>query len=57
MAESLDPDDFDNPPAPSRYRFNYLSTERVGNVLEGGTVLFTQLLDTNDTFEVRSTFD
>lgn len=50
-------DDFDNPPPPPRYLYKYLSAERVGNVLEGGTVRFTPLLDTNDTFEVRSTFD
>lgn len=50
-------DDFDNPPPPPRLLYKYLSAERVGNVLEGGTVRFTPLLDTNDTFEVRSTFD
>lgn len=50
-------DDFDNPSPPPRYLYKYLSAERVGNVLEGGTVRFTPLLDTNDTFEVRSTFD
>lgn len=50
-------DDFDNPPPPSRYLYKYLSAERVGNVLEGGAVRFKPLLDTNDTFEVRSTFD
>ena len=50
-------DDFENPPPPPRYLYKYLSAERVGNVLEGGTVRFTPLLDTNDTFEVRSTFD
>jgi len=50
-------DDFDNPPPPPCFLYKYLSAERVGNVLEGGTVRFTPLLDTNDTFEVRSTFD
>lgn len=50
-------DDFDNPPPPPRFLYKYLSAERVGNVLEEGTVRFTPLLDTNDTFEVRSTFD
>lgn len=50
-------DYFDNPPPPPRYLYKYLSAERVGNVLESGTVRFTPLLDTNDTFEVRSTFD
>lgn len=48
--------DFDNPPPP-RFLYKYLSAERVGNVLEGGTVRFTPLLNTNDTFEVRSTFN
>ncbi|MEP3296829.1 MAG: DUF2971 domain-containing protein, partial [Pseudoruegeria sp.] len=37
--------------------YKYLSAERVGNVLEGGTVRFTPLMNTNDTFEIRSTFD
>lgn len=50
-------DDFDNPPPPPRFLYKYLAAERVENVLEGGTVRFTPLLDTNDTFEVRSTFD
>lgn len=54
---SFDLDKFDNSPPPPRYLFKYLSAERVGNVLEGGTVRFTPLLDTNDTFEVRSTFE
>jgi Protein of unknown function (DUF2971) len=54
---SLDFDKAENPPLPPRYLYKYLSAERVGNVLEGGTVRFTPLLDTNDTFEVRSTFD
>jgi hypothetical protein len=57
MAESFDLDDFDNSPPPPRYLYKYLTAERIGNVLEGGTVRFTPLLDTNDTFEVRSTFD
>ncbi|MFC0340241.1 DUF2971 domain-containing protein [Paracoccus niistensis] len=49
--------DFDNPPLPPRFLYKYLSAERVGNVLEEGTVRFTPLLNTNDTFEIRSTFD
>lgn len=57
MAETFDLDDFDKPPPPPRYLYKYLSAERVGNVLEGGTVRFTPLMNTNDTFEVRSTFD
>lgn len=55
--ETFDLDAFDNPPPPPRFLYKFLSAERVGNVLEGGTVRFTPLLDTNDTFEVRSTFD
>lgn len=57
MAKTLDLDDFDNPPPPPRYLYKYLSAERVGNVLEGGTVRFTPLMNTNDSFEVRATFD
>lgn len=57
MAETFDLDDFDNPPPPPRFLYKYLSAERVGNVLEGGTVRFTPLINTNDTFEVRSTFE
>lgn len=56
MVDPFELDDFDTPPPP-RYLYKYLSAERVGNVLEGGTVRVTPLLDTNDTFEVRSTFD
>lgn len=56
MVDAFELDDFDTPPPP-RYLYKYLSAERVGNVLEGGAVRFTPLLDTNDTFEVRSTFD
>jgi hypothetical protein len=54
---SFDVDKFYSPPRPPRYLYKYLSAERAGNVLEGGTVRFAQLLDTNDTFEVRSTFN
>lgn len=57
MAESFDLDDFDNPPPPPRYLYKYLSVDRIGNVLEGRTVRFTPLMNTNDSFEVRSTFD
>ncbi len=46
MAETFDLDDFDNPPPPPRYLYKYLSAERVGNVLEGGTVRFTPLMNT-----------
>ncbi|MFV0513593.1 MAG: hypothetical protein ACK5MY_08200 [Jhaorihella sp.] len=57
MADTFDPDGFDNPPPPPRYLYKYLSAERVGNVLEGGTVRFTPLMNENDIFEVRSTFE
>ncbi len=53
---SIEIDDFDTPPAPPRHLYKYLSADRIGNVLEGGTVRFTALLNTNDSFEVRSTF-
>lgn len=49
-------DDGDSP-VPPRFLYKYLSAERVGNVLERGMVRFTPLINTNDTFEVRSTFD
>lgn len=44
-------------PSPPRILYKYLSSDRASNVLEEGTVRFTPLLNTNDTFEVRSTFD
>ena len=50
-------DDFENSPPPPQYLYKYLSAERVGNVLEGGMVRFTPLMNTNDPFEVRSTFE
>jgi hypothetical protein len=53
---SFEIDDFDNPPDPPRHLYKYLSADRIVNVLEGGTVRFTALLNTNDSFEVRSTF-
>lgn len=49
--------DFDNMRSPPRFLYKYLSSERVGNVLDGGTVRFAPLLDTNGTFEDRSIFD
>lgn len=55
--DTLSPEDFDSPSPPPRFLYKYLSAERVGNVLEEGTIRFTPLLDTNDTFEVRSTFN
>lgn len=42
------------PPPPLLYK--YLSAERVENVLRQRTVRFTPMLNTNDSFEVRSTF-
>lgn len=53
---SLDLDGFDDPPPPPRHLFKYLSVARIQNVLEQGTVRFTPLMNTNDSFEVRSTF-
>lgn len=55
--DKFTPNDLDSSPSPPRFLYKYLSAERVGNVLEGGAVRFTRLLNTNDTFEVRSTFD
>jgi len=50
------PEDFklSDPPPPVLYK--YMVAERVADVLEGGMVRFTHLLDTNDSFEVRKTF-
>lgn len=53
---SFDPDSFDDPPSPPKHLFKYLSVARIQNVLEQGTVRFTPLMNTNDTFEIRSTF-
>lgn len=53
---SLDLDKFDDPPPPPRHLFKYLAVARIQNVLEQGTVRFTPLMNTNDSFEVRSTF-
>ena len=55
--DGISPDDFENSPPPPRFLYKYLAAERIGNVLVDGTVRFTPLLNTNDTFEVRSTFD
>lgn len=49
-------DDFDPPPAPPPLLYKYLIADRITNVLDEGTVRFTQLLHTNDSFEVRTTF-
>lgn len=56
MSEAFDLDRFDNPPPPPSILYKYLSPERVGNVLESKTVRFTPLMNTNDSFEVRTTF-
>jgi len=50
------PEDFklSDPPPPVLYK--YMVAERVADVLERGTVRFTHLVDTNDSFEVRKTF-
>lgn len=36
--------------------YKYLSAERIESVLVGRTIRFTPIINTNDTFEVRSTF-
>ena len=50
------PEDFElsEPPPPVLYK--YMIADRVADVLDGGMVRFTHLLDTNDSFEVRKTF-
>lgn len=50
------PEDFalSAPPPPVLYK--YMVADRIEDVLEGGMVRFTHLLDTNDSFEVRKTF-
>ncbi|MBZ9940167.1 DUF2971 domain-containing protein [Mesorhizobium sp. BR1-1-13] len=50
------PEDFklSEPPPPVLYK--YMVADRVADVLDGGMVRFTHLLDTNDSFEVRKTF-
>lgn len=56
MVKDLASEDFGSSPPPPRRLYKYLSAERVENVLAGSTVRFTPLLNTNDSFEVRSTF-
>lgn len=41
---------------PPRYLYKYLCADRVFDVLETGMVRFSHLLSTNDSFEVRKTF-
>ena len=53
---SISDDGYDDVQPPSQL-YKYLSAERVSNVLEQGTVRFTPLLSTNDSFEVRMTFE
>lgn len=43
-------------PPPPRTVYKYLSAERVKHVLRDRLLRFTPLMNTNDTFEVRSTF-
>ena len=50
------PDDFKLSEPPPAVLYKYMVAERVDDVLEGGMVRFTHLLDTNDSFEVRKTF-
>lgn len=49
-------DDLPESEPPPPYLYKYMVAERVSDVLGGGMVRFTHLLDTNDTFEVRKTF-
>jgi Protein of unknown function (DUF2971) len=55
MGDNLDIIDLNNV-QPPRYLYKYLSPDRFENVLEGGTVRFTPLMNSNDSFEIRSTF-
>jgi len=50
------PEDFELSDAPPARLYKYMIADRVTDVLEGGMVRFTHLLDTNDSFEVRKTF-
>lgn len=57
LSDLLKPEDFgalETPPPPLLYK--YMSADRITDVLEGGMVRFTHLLNTNDSFEVRKTF-
>lgn len=56
MTRSFQIEDFGIPPPPPKILYKYLSPDRIGNVLGCGTVRFTPLMNTNDSFEVRSTF-
>jgi Protein of unknown function (DUF2971) len=56
----MDEVDLDTPevaPKTPSYLYKYLSAQRIESILERGTVRFTPLMNTNDTFEVRSTFE
>lgn len=57
MATSFSFDDLEIQPPPPPLLYKYLSPDRVENVLAGKTVRFTPLMGTNDSFEVRKTFD
>lgn len=50
------PDQFWPADPPPETLYKYLVADRIGDVLENGMVRFTHLLDTNDVFEVRKTF-
>lgn len=49
-------EDFKLSDPPPALLFKYMAADRVYDVLGGGMVRFTHLLDTNDSFEVRKTF-
>lgn len=50
------PEDFSLSDEPPPILYKYMVAERIGDVLEGGAVRFTHLVNTNDPFEVRKTF-
>jgi hypothetical protein len=54
---SLDLSTLDNQQSPPNHLYKYLSKERIDSILKDRTVRFTPLVNTNDTFEIRSTFE
>lgn len=56
IPDMFKPEDFtlSDPPPPHLYK--YMVADRVEDMLDGGMVRFTHLLDTNDSFEVRKMF-
>ncbi|MBY3048406.1 DUF2971 domain-containing protein [Rhizobium laguerreae] len=56
IPDPFKPEDFKLSEPPPAILYKYMVADRVADVLEGGMVRFTHLLDTNDSFEVRKTF-